>query len=388
MDTVLTLNAGSSSIRFAFFEAREPPTRSTTGRIERIGQGGASLRFEEPGRPAQVLGVDAANRRDAGRFLIGWLEGRAEFAGIRAAAHRVVHGMQYAQPQIATPALLAQLRGMAPDDPEHLPAELELIEAMMRRLPEVPQVLCFDTAFHRGMPEVASVLPIPRRYRSQGVQRYGFHGLSYTYLLAELARLGDPAAAGGRVILAHLGNGSSLAAVRAGRSIDTSMGYTPAGGVMMSTRCGDLDPGVITHLARTEGLGAAALQRLLSHESGLLGVSETSADMRDLLAAEPNDERAALAVAMYCHQVRKFIGAFAATLGGLDTLVFSGGIGENAAPVRARICEDLGFLGIELDAARNAAGAGSIGAGTVAVRVIRTDEESVLARAALRRPTA
>ncbi len=384
MATVLTLNAGSSSIRFAFFEAREPPVRSTSGRIERIGQGAACMHFAEPGRPAQALGVDAPNRRDAAQFLIGWLQTRPEFAGIVAVGHRVVNGLEYAQPQTATPALLAQLRRMAPDDPEHLPAELELIEALVQRLPAVPQVLCFDTSFHRGMPEVASLLPIPRRYRSQGVQRYGFHGLSYTYLLEELARLGDPAAGAGRVILAHLGNGSSLAAVRGGRSIDTSMGYTPAGGVMMSTRSGDLDPGVITHLARTEGLDAAALQHLLSHESGLLGVSEISADMRDLLAAEERDARAAQAVAMYCYQVRKCIGSFAAALGGLDTLVFSGGIGENAAPVRARICRELRFLGIELDAARNAAGADSIGTGAVAVRVIRTDEESVLARSALR----
>ncbi len=386
MSSVLTLNAGSSSIRFAFFAASEPPVRSISGRIERIGQGGTSMQIAEPGRPARRLAVDAADRRGAMDFLLGWLQARQEFAGILAVGHRVVYGLDYAQPRTATPELLSELRRMAPDDPEHLPAELELIETLAELLPTAPQVLCFDTAFHRGMPEIARLLPIPRRYRSQGVHRYGFHGLSYTYLLEELVRLNDPAASAGRVILAHLGNGSSLAAVRDGRSIDTSMGFTPTGGVMMSTRSGDLDPGVVTHIARSEGLDAAGLQRLLSHESGLLGVSQISADMRDLLAIEQRDARAAQAVAMYCYQVKKCIGGFAAALGGLDTLVFAGGIGENSAVVRARICAELRFLGVELDAAHNEAGADSIGieTGRVSVRVIRTDEESVLARAALR----
>jgi acetate kinase len=246
----------------------------------------------------------------------------------------------------------------------------------------LPQVVCFDTAFHRSMPRVASQLPIPRRYAAKGVQRYGFHGLSYTFLMGELARLGDPAAARGRVILAHLGSGASLAAVRDGRCIDTSMGFTPTAGLVMGTRSGDLDPGLVSYLALTDAMSAAQFQTMVNHESGLLGISETSADVRDLLEREPSDPRAAEALALFCYQAKKWIGSFAAALGGVDTLVFAGGIGENAAPVRKRICDGLGFLGIEIDADANGRHAQRISTGTgspVTVRVIRTDEESVIA---------
>jgi acetate kinase len=280
-----------------------------------------------------------------------------------------------------TGALLAELKAITPYDPEHLPREIELIEAMGRRFPRLPQVACFDTAFHRSMPRVATILPIPRRYQSRGVQRYGFHGLSYTFLLQELARRGDPAAARGRVVMAHLGSGASLAAVRDGRCIDTSMGFTPASGLPMSTRSGDLDPGLMYFFALTEGMDAATFQKMTNHESGLLGVSETSSDMRDLLAREREDVRAAEAVALFCYQAKKWIGAYSAALGGLDTLVFAGGIGENSAPIRARICDGLEFLGVELHAQRNARNAPVVSsdAGRVTVRLIRTDEESVIA---------
>jgi acetate kinase len=247
-------------------------------------------------------------------------------------------------------------------------------------------VACFDTAFHQTMPRVARLLPIPRRFDAKGVQRYGFHGLSYAYLMEELARLGDPAAKIGRVILAHLGNGASLAAVRDGKSIDTSMGFTPTAGLVMSTRSGDLDPGLAPYLARTEQMTTKQFYEMVNHESGLLGVSETSSDMRDLLDHETQDVRAAEAVALFCYQAKKWIGSFAAALGGLDTLVFAGGIGENAPPVRARICEGLNFLGIELNESRNADTAGVIStdASRVTVRVIRTDEELMIARSVLR----
>jgi acetate kinase len=242
-------------------------------------------------------------------------------------------------------------------------------------------VVCFDTASHRSMPQVASQLPIPRRYAARGIQRYGFHGLSYTYLMQELVRLGDPAAERGRVILAHLGSGASLAAVRNGSSIDTSMGFTPAAGLVMGTRSGDLDPGLMSYLVATDGMSAAQFQTLVNHESGLLGVSETSADVRDLLAREAEDARAAQAIALFCYQAKKWIGAFAAALGGVDTLVFTGGVGENAAPVRERICAGLEFLGIEIDGEANRRHAPRISTenGAVTVRIIRTDEESVIA---------
>jgi acetate kinase len=236
------------------------------------------------------------------------------------------------------------------------------------------------------MPRVARLLPIPRRYEAQGVRRYGFHGLSYAFLMEELARLAGSEAAHGRVILAHLGNGASLAAVREGKSIDTSMGFTPTAGLVMSSRSGDLDPGLVSYLARTEKMSATQFQHMVNHASGLLGVSETSSDMRDLLDCEAQDVRAAEAVALFCYQVKKWIGAFAAALGGLDTLVFAGGIGENAPTVRTRICEGLGFLGIDFDEKRNTANEGMISAaaGRVAVRIIRTDEERMIAKTVCR----
>jgi acetate kinase len=388
MVNVLTLNGGSSSIRFAVYGVADLATKLLDGKIERIGMPGTVLTATEPARGAavRVPAEDAGDHRSAAAFLIDWLARQPLFAAVAAVGHRLVHGMQHSAPELITPGLLAELRRITPYDPEHLPRELELIEALRRAHAELPQVACFDTAFHRTMPRVATLLPIPRRYESKGVQRYGFHGLSYTYLLGALERLGDPAAACGRVILAHLGSGASLAAVRAGRCIDTSMGFTPTSGLVMSTRSGDLDPGVVSFLTSTESMDTAAYQKMVTHESGLLGVSETSADIRDLLTQEAVDARAAEAVALFCYQIKKWIGAFCAALGGLDTLVFAGGIGENAATVRARVCEGLDFLGIELDAARNSHGAALVSAASaaVAVRVIHTDEEAVIAAATVR----
>jgi acetate kinase len=274
------------------------------------------------------------------------------------------------------------LRGLVALDPQHLPHEIALVETFGRTLPALRQVVCFDTAFHHDLPRVARLLPIPRRYIEQGVRRYGFHGLSYAYLVEELARLAGTAIAPGRIVLAHLGNGASLAAVRDGRPIDTSMGFTPAGGVMMSTRTGDIDPGIVSYLADTEGMDAGRFGRLANFESGLLGVSGTSSDMRDLLERAAHDERAAEAVELFCYQIRKCVGAFAAALGGIDTLVFTGGIGERAAPVRERVCEPLAFLGVILSPERNASDAAVISgdASAVTVRVMRTDEEQMIAK--------
>jgi len=296
-----------------------------------------------------------------------------------------VHGMAHTAPERITPRLLAELRRITPYAPEHLPREIALIEAIRRRHPALPQVACFDTAFHRAMPRVAKLLPIPRRFATRGIERYGFHGLSYTFLMEALGQL-DPSAAAGRVILAHLGNGASLAAVRDGRSLDTSMGFTPTSGLVMSTRTGDLDPGLAYYLARADRLSAARFQTMVNDESGLLGVSGTSSDVRDLLAREARDARAADALALFCYQARKWIGAFAAALGGLDTLVFAAGIGENAPDIRARICDGLGFLGIELDQERNANNAALISreGGRVSVRIIRTNEELMIAASVAR----
>jgi len=294
-----------------------------------------------------------------------------------------VHGMQHVEPELITEPLLRDLRAMTSFVPEHLPAEIALIEAIRDRHPSLPQVACFDTAFHHDMPRVAQLLAIPRRLDEKGVRRYGFHGISYSFLMDELARVAGAAAARGRVILAHLGGGASLAAVAGGKSVDTTMGFTPASGLMMGTRSGDIDPGLVAFLARTEQMTAEQFEEMANHESGLLGVSESSSDMRELLALEATDVRAAEAVALFCYQASKWVGAFAAALDGLDTLVFAGGIGENAPPIRARICGGLRFLGVALDAAANERNEAVISASAsrVTVRVIHTDEELMIARA-------
>lgn len=384
---ILTINGGSSSIKFALYEVGEPLKRELHGKVDRIGLSGTNLTFNDPThKKRESQDLAASDHQSAANFLIDWLEKQIDFASVKAVGHRVVHGMKHTEPEIVTQELLEELHRIAPYDPDHLPREIELIETFRKRRPELPQVACFDTAFHLGMPRVAKLLPLPRRYDAKGVQRYGFHGLSYAYLMEELARLGDPAAKHGRVILAHLGNGASMAAVRDGKSIDTSMGFTPTAGLVMSTRSGDLDPGLAPYLARTGRMTTKQFYEMVNHESGLLGVSETSSDMRDLLDHEKKDVRAAEAVALFCYQAKKWVGSFAAALGGLDTLVFAGGIGENAPIVRSRICEGLNFLGIELDSARNerAAGVISTDASQAAVRVIRTDEELMIARSVCR----
>lgn len=383
---VLTINSGSSSIKFALYRAGDPPLRGLEGRIERVGLPGTSLSYRDPVRDeSESRAIGDLDREAAAQYLCEWLVRRADAIG--AIGHRIVHGgPRYHEPETVTRALLDELRRIQSYAPEHMPAGIEMIDLFAERMPGVRQVACFDTAFHRGMPDVARRLPLPRRLKDEGVERYGFHGLSYAYLMEELARVAGPGAARGRVVLAHLGNGASLAAVREGRSMDTSMGFTPAAGVPMSTRSGDLDPGLVWYLAQTQHMTPEQFHRMVNHDAGLLGVSGTSSDMRDLLAHEPQDPRAAEAVALFCYQVKKWIGAFAAALGGLDTLVFAGGIGENAPVVRARICEGLEFLGVSVDPGRNAGNAPlvSTDASRVQVRVMPTDEDVMIAKSVFR----
>ena len=385
---ILTINGGSSSIKFAVFAGNDPPKAVLQGGIERIGQPGATVHLkglkpiDNVSRP-----VAAPDHSAAVNAMIDIIEERSQNHDLTAIGHRVVHGgPNYSNPRIIGSGLIQELRRLSPFDPEHLPDEILLIEAFQRRFPHLPQVACFDTAFHHDLPRVARLLPIPRRYEAQGVRRYGFHGLSYTFLMGELARLDGADAARGRVVLAHLGNGASLAAVHYGKSIDTSMSFTPAAGVPMSTRSGDLDPGLASYLARTEHMSPEQFGKMVNFESGLLGISETSSDMRELLDCETRDERAGEAVMLFCYQVKKWIGAFTAALGGIDTLIFAGGIGENAPEVRARICNGLGFLGIDLDQRRNAVGQPLISSdtGRVKIRVIQTDEELVIAKEVVR----
>lgn len=380
---ILTVNGGSSSIKFALFEAAGNMQRLLEGKIERIGTGSAHMSAKGKNRADNFSHpVSAPDHNAAVSVLMDWLEdriGRGELAGV---GHRVVHGgPRYTEPQRITLQMVEDLHQLESFDPEHLPEEIQLTEAFFRRFPDLPQVACFDTTFHHDLPRVAHLLPIPRRFDDRGVHRYGFHGLSYAYLMEELARVAGQEAAHGRVILAHLGNGASLAAVRDRKAIDTSMAFTPAAGIPMSTRSGDLDPGLVWYLNRVEGLNSRQFNKMVNFESGLLGISETSSDMSDLLERESKDVRAAEAVAVFCYQVKKWIGAFAAALGGLDTLIFAGGIGENAPAVRLRSCESLGFLGIEIDETKNAAGAAVISAegARVTVRVMHTDEEWMIA---------
>jgi acetate kinase len=384
---ILTINGGSSSIKFALFESGDSLRRILEGGIERIGLPEATFRVKGVNRADNFSRpVTAPDHTVAVGALMDWIEERGGRDALTAVGHRVVHGgPKYVKPQRITAEMVEELRRLSPFDPEHLPEEILLTEAFHRRFPDLPQVACFDTAFHHDLPLVARLLPIPRRYEAQGVRRYGFHGLSYSFLMGELARLAGAEAAHGRVILAHLGNGASLAAVHQGKPVDTSMSFTPTAGVSMSTRSGDLDPGLVWYLARTEQMSAKQFNRMVNSQSGLLGISETSSDMHDLLECETQNVRAAEAVALFCYQVKKWIGAFAAALGGLDTLVFAGGIGENAPVVRTRICGGLGFLGIELEEERNAANAAVISSETsaVPVRVIHTDEEWMIAKTVL-----
>ena len=382
---ILTINGGSSSIKFALFETTGSLKRILAGGIERIGLPDATWHAKGVSQADNFSkSVTAPDHTAAVSILMDWIEERSDT--LAAVGHRVVHGgPKYSEPQRITAPMVAELHSLDPFDPEHLPEEILLTEAFHHRFPDLPQVACFDTAFHHNLPRVAQLLPIPRRYEAKGVRRYGFHGLSYAFLMGELARLGGDEAARGRVVLAHLGNGASLAAVRNGKSVDTSMSFTPAAGVPMGTRSGDLDPGLLWYLARTEKMSAKQFNEMVNFQSGLLGISETSSDMHDLLMSETQDTRAAEAIALFCYQVKKCIGGFAAAMGGLDTLVFAGGIGENSSTVRARICEGLGFLGIELDQERNAKHEPWISSGTgrVKVRVIRTDEELMIAKSVM-----
>jgi acetate kinase len=383
--SVLTINAGSSSIKFALFDAVSSPTLQLNGEIERVGQPGSTIKWKaRDDSNSQRRPVEGTNREGSLAPLMQLLKQQIGFDSIHGVGHRIVHGgPDYAEPQAVTPQVISELRRLSPLDPKHLPAEIELIESCMRSLPGVPQVVCFDTAFHHDLPRRARLLPVPLRYETQGIRRYGFHGLSYSFLLGEVARLAGGDAARGRIILAHLGSGASMAAVHEGRSIDTTMAFTPAAGLVMGTRCGDIDPGFLVYVMRSQGANAQTIDDLVNSQSGLLGLSETSGDMRDLMDREKSDPRAHDAIEVFCYQAKKWIGGLSAALGGLDLLVFSGGIGENSPQVRTRICQGLEFLGIRLDDARNEHGADliSLDAAPVAVRVIRTDEELVIARA-------
>jgi len=378
--SVLTINGGSSSIKFAAFDPGEPPRRSLSGQVERIGQPGTLLKATLGERQLDPLSIDAANHRQAAERLIDWIGKSIGKNAIFGIGHRVVHGgIHLADHQLVTDELVAELRRTQPLDLAHLPREIALIEAFGEHFPGTPQVACFDTAFHRDMPRVARLLPIPRRYDQAGLRRFGFHGLSYAYLMQALRTTAGEGAAGGKIVLAHLGSGASMAAVSGGKPVDTTMAFTPLAGLVMGTRPGDIDPGLLVYLMRVEKMTPEQMDDFLSHDCGLQGVSDTSSDMRDLTSRRGADVRAAEAVDLFCYRARQWIGA-------LDTLVFSGGIGEHAADIRAQICQGMEFLGLRIDPARNADNAPVISpeGERASVRVIPTDEEIMIARAVLR----
>ena len=381
--SILTINGGSSTLKFALFQAGAFPARTLSGSIDRIGAPEATLIWaREDTGTAERRTIMASDHLACIEPLLACINDGLSQNPLVAIGHRVVHGGRYREPQLVTPIVMEELQRLSVYDPEHLPAEIQLIQEFAQRYPHLLQVACFDTAFHVDMPRVARLLPIPRRYEQLGLQRYGFHGLSYAFLMRELERVGTPDEVNGRVILAHLGNGASMAAVKHGKAVDTTMSFTPASGLPMSRRSGDLDPGLVAYLARTESMSADQFHKMVNTESGLLGVSETCADMRDLLKQEQHDPRAAEAIALFCYQAKKWIGALTAALGGLDTLIFTAGIGEYSPVIRARICDGLEYLGVALDHVRNEAGASVISNdnGRVTVRVMHTDEESEIAR--------
>jgi acetate kinase len=383
-DLILTINRGSSSLKAALYALGDEERLVARGQLDRIGLPGGKFQMADAeGKRLEDRDLDLTDHEAAVQALFDWLQGRHGGGAIRAAGHRIVHGgPRYRAPQRITPEMLAELRRLAPYSPMHLPVEIRAIEAVARRAPDLLQVACFDTAFHRTLPEVARVFALPRRFTEQGLVRYGFHGLSYEYITEELGKGHCAAGKQDRVLIAHLGNGASMAAVHRGLCIDTTMGFTPAGGLVMGTRSGDLDPGVLLYLLTQEKLTPEQLDRAVNHDGGLLGISAVSPDMRELLQQAQTRPAAALAVEIFCYQARKFIAALTAALGGLETLVFTAGIGEKAPQVRAEICARLDWLGVRLDPGRNAGNEAVISADDSRVRVLvmKTNEELMIAR--------
>ncbi len=385
MDHLLILNSGSSSIKFALLTQEVEPVRLLSGIVERIGSPQAMQESTDHlNGKTNRHAVDVIDHASALRQILSVIEGRKD-GDIAAVGHRIVLGGKYKEPQLLTQTVLQELETLASIAPEHMPHELALVRIVAETMPAIPQFACFDTAFHANLPQMARLVPLPRELTERlGIRRYGFHGLSYAFLLEELRRIAGEKAANGRLIFLHLGNGASMAAVSEGVCKDTTMGFTPTGGLMMSTRSGDLDPGILWHVLKSGDSDPDALYTVLNRESGLLGVSGLSSDMRDLLAAQKENKEAADAVELFCYLAKKFLGALAAVIGGVDTVIFTGGIGENSPEIRSRICNGLDYLGIAIDADRNEKGEAVISSeeSPVTVRMMHTDEELMIARAA------
>ena len=380
---VLTMNGGSATLKSALYKAEDHQDLFLSMTVDRASASGSRLRIADPsGTTLLDSPIDPGDPHASLEAMFAWLDEHSYLSQLAAAGHRLVHGgPRYKEPQRITPEFLKEIEQLVPLDPDHMPAAIRGIKFIAGKFPALPQVACFDTAFHSSLPKVARMYALPRNLYDQGVLRYGFHGLSYEYLVGELQTL-EGKLAGGRVIMAHLGNGASMAAVKDGKGIDTSMGFTPLEGLVMGTRSGDIDPGLLLYLLEQKKMSAKEISKMLNKSSGLLGVSGTSADMRVLLDKMEQDAPSGEAVDLFCYRAKKYIGAYAAVLGGLDILVFAGGIGENAPKVRERICDGLHFLGIRLDALGNEANAPLISSSesTVRVRVIKTNEDLMIVR--------
>jgi acetate kinase len=381
---ILSLNSGSSSLKLALYYIGRDERLMLSGSIRGIGLNSSRFFVEnEDGKTLVNRQITLSGWKTSVTTLLGWLKDNDYLTNLDAVGHRIVHGgTEYNEPHLVTSKLMKTLTKLVPFVPDHLPQELKVINVIGKNYKDLKQVVCFDTSFHRNMPRLAQIYALPRFLSSEGAIRYGFHGLSYEYILDKLRKGDGNKIAEGRIIIAHLGSGASMVAIKNGKSIDTTMGFTPTGGLVMSTRSGDLDPGVILYLLKEKGLSLSEVSEMVNRRAGLLGVSGESSDMKELLEKEVENPNAAEAVGLFCYQAKKFLGALTAVLGGVDTLVFTGGIGENGAPIRERICKDMEFLGIYLDPVRNKKNISIISRADspVTVRVIKTNEELMIAR--------
>ncbi len=376
---ILTVNAGSSSVKLVLF-SNDPQRQVFAAEATNIGQPNAALKIVTQHKDVENIKLNVASQMEAAEAILDRMADK--ITDLDGVGHRIVHGGPYfSKPVVVTQEVIDKLRGLSTFDPEHLPVEIELVKFFTERFASIPQIACFDTAFYQNMPDVAKLLPLPRKFEKLGLRRYGFHGLSYEYVLRNFKEVAGEESAHGRVVLAHLGGGASLTAVKDGKPLDTTMSFTPASGIPMSTRTGDLDPGIVAFLHQQASMTVDEFNHMVNFESGLLGVSDTSADMELLIREYADNQHAAEAVDLFCYQVRKTIGSFAAVLGGLDSLVFTGGMGENAPVIREKVCQSLGYLDISLDKQRNQNHEFLISRdeSRVGVHVMRTDEAAVIA---------
>lgn len=374
---ILSINCGSSSIKFSVFAFSNALERVLTGQVKSSGP----KTFLLSSSSGYSGNISAGNIKETSEALFDWLEQQINFKEVAAVGHRIVHGMNHTDSELITQTTLESLEEAIIIDPDHLPAALALIRLISLKYPKMKQIACYDTAFHKQLPQVAGLFALPRKFEKEGIKRYGFHGLSYSYIIEKLKTDQGLLFASGRLILMHLGSGASMCAVSDFKSIDTTMGFTPSGGLMMGTRSGDLDPGIILYLIQKNGLDVHALDKLLNKESGLLGVSGRTGDMHELLGLEDTDPNAASAITLFCYQAKKNLCAYIGVLGGVDAIVFTGGIGENLPEIRSRICSGLEFMGIELNQIKNSSNKFLIsGDNKIPVYVIKTDEEYMIAQ--------